>query len=177
MGVSGQVGSFDDRSSDLESRLRDQMGQAEFDSSGRPREPFLVVLVDVARDGAVARNTGMELILGQSKTNSATADLLVESTAGSNVVSKYVVADPRFSKMEDRRWNEAGSTVMRVFVPLSLNIDMVSIKPVPGREGVVSAGGAFDPRPLMKAACDQAASSGRISRFPECDTVISLIIQ
>jgi len=172
----GPAGGNDDPAPNLDSRLREQMGQVEFDPSGRPREPFLVVLVDVTKNEAVARDTGLELILGQAKTNSTAADLLVESTAGGNVVAKYRVADPRFSKMEDRRWNEADSTVLRVFVPLSPNIDLVSIEPVPGREGVVSAGGTFDPRPLMKIACDQTASSGDISRFPECDLVISLIV-
>jgi hypothetical protein len=176
LGLAGPLACLADRSSDLDTRLREQLGEGQFEPSGRPRESFLVVLVDITQDGAVARNTGMELILGQPKTNSTAADLIIESSANGDVVANYRVADPRFSKTEDRQWRVADSTEMRVFVPLSFSIDLVSIKPVPGRDSVVSAGGVFDPRPLMKTACEGVSDADLEILFSECNAVIGLMV-
>jgi hypothetical protein len=156
---------------DLDSRLQEQMAVADFKPSGRPRQPFLVVLIDVTKDGAVVRDAGLELILGQPEANSATADLLVESTAGGAVVASYHVADPRFVEREDRARNVMRSAVLRVFVPLSADIDQVAITPVPGREYIVSAGGAFDPRPLMGKACEALPAADRDAFYSECNEV------
>ncbi len=161
----------------LNERLHQQMGRADFEPAGRPREPFLVVQVDITQDGAVVRSAGIELILGQQKANSTAADLHIESRTNGIVVTGYHVEDPRFSKMEDKRRNVALSAMMRVFVPLSANIDLVTIKPVPGRETIVSAGGAFDPRPLMITACEEVLHTDLAVYFPECDSVLSLMIQ
>ena len=180
LGLAGPGACATDRVTDLDTRLREQMGETQFEDSGRPRDPYLVVLVDVTQDGAVVRNTGIELILGQPKTNSTAADLIVESSTnedGESVqVAIYYVADPRFSKTEDRQWRVADSAVMRVFVPLSVSIDLVTIKPAPGRESIVSAGGEFDPRTSMITACEELSDNDRETLFPECNAVIESVV-
>jgi len=176
LGFAGLGGCYGDSLTGLDSRLRDQMGQVKFDPAGQPGEPFLVVLIDVTKNDAVARDTGLELILGQPKSSSTTADLLIVSTANGSLVAQYYASDPRFSKMENRAWTEADSATMRIFIPLSVNIDLVSIKPVPGREPVVSGGGQFDPRPLMKLACEQVPDAELEAHYSECYAAFSLMV-
>lgn len=166
----------DEPTPDLKSRLDVQKGETALHLSGRPRHPTLVVQVDVTKNEAVVRNSGARLILNQQNANSTNADLLVESIADGKTVSSYLVADPRFSKTEDKQWRVAESAVMHVFVPLSSSIELVSISPVPGRESIVSAGGAFDPRPLMKLVCDELDPDVRDSAFPQCIRVFAIVL-
>ena len=164
------VGCNGEPSDNLDSRLHEQMGQADFEPAQQLSEQLLAILVDVTKTNIVARETGLELILGQQKTSSAIADLQISVFANGGLLAQYHAPDPRFSKVENGDWIETGRATMRIFVPLSNSIDKVSVEPVPGRESVVSTGGHFDPRPLMKLACAQAAGTGQDIYFPRCHT-------
>lgn len=157
---------FDGQYSDIKTH-------SDFEPASQVENAFLVVTIELTK--STMTTTSSQLVLGQAKTSSSIADLHIIALADDSMVAEYYAPDPRFSMVEGGGWNEAAQATLRLYVPLSANIDEVTILPVPGRETVVSAGGVIKPRPLMKAACIDAAEIDEDVYFPECVT-ISLIV-
>ncbi len=128
-------------------------------------EQYLVVKISVTADdiqtGAVA------LTRGPKKTNSTIADLMVIPTAGEQEIGVYAMPDPRFQRLESAGWRIADSADTFIFVPLSADIDLVTIRPVRGREHVASKGGNFNPFRLAAQACSRNGTG-----YSGCDEIL-----
>lgn len=129
-------------------------------------DEFLVVRITVSEDGI---ETGaVRLARGPTKTNSPRADLVVIPSSGEEVIGAYTMPDPRFQRFEGAGWHAVESADTFVFVPLSADIDLVTIRPVRGREAVVSKGDKFDPRPLAVKACSETNPP-----YPGCRAILA----
>lgn len=153
---------------ELEIKLEAALEHADTDSSEIQRIPYMVVPVDVTAEGISTRNSEVELTLGSPKANSARFDLQILTMSGNRVADRYFAYDPRLQKIEGGSFLVAESAVMYVFVPLSDDVDKVTILPAPGREAFVSEGGNFDPIPLFGTACSNLTPSRQRMQFPVC---------
>ena len=156
-------------------RSADINERSEFDARDQVAEQYVAVIVEITKTGATPINAS--LVRGPLQvTHSSVKDLTVNAQQSTRVVATYTIPDPRFVRRERSVTSEVGAWVELdkatkvIYVPLSSLIDLVEIKPEPGRSGTVSAGGSFDPRPWATGACDGHDPN----LFPNCAAVADL---
>lgn len=139
-------------SKELANMAAEKNSSTEYNSAKMRSEHILAVEVEVTAEGI--RPIGSKIIRAPMKKSSALADLHLKAMAEQSVLVEYTFPDPRLVEVDSLEHKTLPRATTFVFLPLTSSLSEVRISPVKGREKMVSGGGVFDPRPMMKKACE-----------------------
>lgn len=136
---------------DLRARAAEANAAERFDVAEAAAVLHLVIEARVTAKGV--ETSGVTIVRGPAKANSALPDLMVRSLAGEEVLAAYTTPDPRLAEIEGERHLVLDVAQTYVYAPLSADLTAVEIKRADGAPPDVTRGAILNTQPLLWLAC------------------------